>query len=156
GMALGDTVASDAPVRHAALFGYHGCHVNVTDGRYVYMRGPQPPDNRPLFEYTLMPTHIKSLFSVAELQDMELAPPFDFTKGCQTLKVEGLGSIGTLNPFMWGTLLYDLQNDPQQEHPIKDDAIERRMLDLLLDLMRKNDAPPEQYVRLGLPQDGEI
>ena len=47
----------------------HGGQVNVTDGRFVYMRGPAAePDrslfNQPLHEYTLMPAHLNSLFSV--------------------------------------------------------------------------------------------
>jgi hypothetical protein len=48
GAALRAVVAADRPVRAAALFGLHGGHVNVTDGRYVYMRGPHSPDNEPL------------------------------------------------------------------------------------------------------------
>jgi hypothetical protein len=118
------------------------------------MRAPTEPDNRPLFEYTLMPTHIRSPFSVAELQDIELAEPFSFTKGCRVMKIEGLG--WSLNSYLWGTLLFDLEKDPNQEHPIKDDEIEKRMIGLMVDLMRKNDAPPEQYTRLGLPRDGKI
>lgn len=156
GQSLAQTLVADTPVREAALFGYHGTHVNVTDGRYVYMRGPEPADNRPLDEYTLMPTHIKSLFTPAELRELELAEPFAFTKGLQTLKVEGLGSIGTLNPYLWGTLLFDLEQDPEQENPLKDDEIERRMLRLMIERMQANDAPASQYERLGLPADGAI
>ena len=40
GQPLAQTVADDTPVREAALFGMFGAQVNVTDGRYVYMRGP--------------------------------------------------------------------------------------------------------------------
>ncbi len=53
-----------------------------------------------------------------------------------------------LNQF--GHLLFDLQNDPQQLHPIHDDVIESRMIALLIQLMKDNDAPPEQFQRLGL------
>ena len=28
------------------------------------------------------------------------------------------------------------------------------MIGLMVNLMRQNDAPPEQYQRLGIPQDG--
>ncbi|MGJ5752788.1 sulfatase-like hydrolase/transferase [Streptomyces puniciscabiei] len=52
-------VADDTPVREAALFGIHGGHVNVTDGRYVYMRAPVSADNTPLEEHTLIPTHMR-------------------------------------------------------------------------------------------------
>lgn len=37
----------------AAIFGMFGGHVNITDGRRVYMRGPANADNTPLYEYTL-------------------------------------------------------------------------------------------------------
>jgi len=148
GVPLSETIVSDAPVREAALFGIHGGHVNVTDGRYVYMRAPIREDNSPLYEYTLMPTHMNVRFSVDELQDIQLAEPFSFTKGCRTMKILGR----TWNPaFPFGTLLFDLQNDPGQINPIKDDVIEERMLELMVDLMKRSDSPPEQFRRLGLP-----
>ncbi len=156
GHPLIETIRTDQPVRQAALFGYHGCHVNITDGRYVYMRGPADPENAPLFEYTLMPTHIKSPFAVAELQDLELAEPFDFTKGCKTLKIPAQGSLGSLNPYVWGSLLFDLEKDPVQENSIVDEEIELRLLNEMVELMRQTDAPPEQYQRLGLPETGPI
>ncbi len=89
GIPLRDSIAEDAPVRDAALFGVHGGHVNVTDGKYVYMRAPARADNSPLFEYTLMPTHMRHRFTVEELQEIELAEPFQFTKGCRTMKIKG-------------------------------------------------------------------
>jgi arylsulfatase A-like enzyme len=156
GRPLRETIAVDTPVREAALFGYHGCHVNITDGRHVYMRAPTRPDNHPLFEYTLMPTHIKHFFSTGELQDIQLVEPFSFSKGARLMKIEGLGSVGTLNPYLWGSLLFDLDADPEQLNPLQDEALERRLLGLMIDLMRASDAPPEQYERLGLPARGPL
>ena len=52
--------------------------MNVTDGNYVYMRDPVP-GNGPLFNYTQMPTHMRSLFSVKEMRTAELMPGFSFT-----------------------------------------------------------------------------
>ena len=43
--------------------GHHGTHVNITDGRYVYMRAPLTRENGPVYEYTLMPTHMRAMFS---------------------------------------------------------------------------------------------
>ena len=149
GLPLRDAVASNADTREAVLFGVHGGHVNVTDGRYVYMRAPAQPGNRPLNEYTLMPTHMRQPFGVDELQEMELAEPFAFTKNCQTLKIPGRG-WGHLDAHEFGTLLFDLESDPQQENPIEDDEVEQRMIGHLVRLMRENDAPPEQFERLGL------
>ena len=153
GKVLKDTINTDGKIRNAALFGYHGAHVNITDGRYVYMRSPIP-QNFPLYEYTLMPTHMRNMFSVNELKTMELAEPFSFTKGCKTMKIKARGIEG--NTYIYGTLLFDLQNDPKQENPIIDSEIEKRMIKLLIELMNKNDAPFEQYERLGIPIDGDV
>ncbi len=56
-----------------------------------------------------------------------------------------------MDPHRFGTLLFDLANDPQQEHPLKDPVIEKRMIEHLMRVMQANDAPREQYQRLGLP-----
>ncbi|NLG50199.1 MAG: sulfatase [Chloroflexi bacterium] len=153
GVPLRDTVASDQPVREAGLFGMFGAHVNVTDGRYVYMRGPdKAADNKPLFEYTLMPTHMRCMFSPEELQGATLVGPLPFTKGAPVLKIPAQQPKNRdLVSQELDTMLFDLQADPQQEHPIDDPAVEARMIEHLVRLMRENDAPEEQYQRLGLP-----
>ncbi|MHB9026524.1 MAG: sulfatase [Armatimonadota bacterium] len=153
GQPLRETVAADTPVREAGLFGTHGAQVNVTDGRYVYMRGSANPENMPLYNYTLMPTHMRHTFAVDELQDILLAEPFPFTKGCRTMRIAGQRP---LDPMVFPTQLFDLQADPAQEHPLDDPAVESRMIDHLTRLMRENDAPEEQYERLGLPLPVEI
>ncbi|GAA3630315.1 sulfatase [Microlunatus ginsengisoli] len=150
---LAAVARADRPLRDGALFGIHGGHVNVTDGRYVYMRAPERPDNAPLEEYTLMPTHMRGRFEVAEFADAELAPAFGFTKGVRPLRMTGRAAI---NPYAYGTLLFDLETDPGQRHPIVDDAIELRMIELLVTLMRANEAPESQFVRLGLPAIGAV
>ncbi|MFB8029202.1 MULTISPECIES: sulfatase-like hydrolase/transferase [unclassified Streptomyces] len=146
-------IAEDTPVREAGLFGMHGGHVNVTDGRHVYMRAPVDPGNAPLHEHTLMPTHMRGRFSPAELADLELAEPFAFTKGIRTLRVPGRTLF---NPYHHGTLLFDLENDPEQRAPLVDDEAELRMAGLMVELMRANDAPVGQYERLGLPAEGPV
>jgi len=60
------------------------------------------------------------------------------------------------NPYGHGTLLFDLETDPLQQHPIDDEALELRMAQLLVDGMRANEAPDEQYTRLGLPAHGDV
>jgi hypothetical protein len=147
GIPLGDAIAANAPTREAILFGLHGAHVNVTDGRYVYMRAPVSAENEPLFEYTLMPTHMRNFFGPEELQPLELAEPFSFTKGLRTLKTP---ARTWTNAHQFGHLLFDLAEDPQQERPLQDSVIEERMIRLMVRLMGENDAPAEQYVRLGL------
>ena len=153
GLPLSGTIESDKSIRRAGLFGVHGGHVNVTDGRYVYLRGPVRSDNQPLYDYTLMPSHMTHLFRVHELQSLQLAEPFTFTKGCKTMKIAA-GSL--INPYIYGTLLFDLETDPRQEKPINDPGIEKQMIEMMIELLKENDAPPEQFERLGLPQHGPV
>ncbi len=147
GQPLRDVINNDTPVHQAVLFGQHGAHINVTDGRYVYMRAPVSEDNTPLFDYTMMPTHMHNRFGVEELQDIQLAEPFDFTQGCRVMKIPTRKSN---YGHEYGTLLYDLENDPKQAKPIEDNIIEQQMIEHMVKLMQQNDAPPEQYERIGL------
>jgi arylsulfatase A-like enzyme len=151
GMPLRRTVADDRPVREAGLYGVHGGHVNVTDGRYTYFRAPVRPDNRPLYNYTHMPTHMRHTFGVEEMRTATLAEPFAFTKGCPTMRIDaGGGRWGDAHRF--GTLLFDIVNDPGQRTPLNDPDVERMMLEHLVRELKKNAAPAEQYERLGLSE----
>jgi len=151
GRPLRGVIERDEPVREAGLFGLHGGHVNVTDGRYVYMRAPaEGAANEPLYNYTHMPAHMRTPFSLEELRAVELADPFPFTKGCPTMRTPGRG-WGCRHAFR--TMLFDIGADPRQEHPLDDPAVEARMVRLLVQCMRANHAPAEQYQRLGLDPD---
>ena len=146
---LRDTIATDKPIRDAALFGVHGGQVNITDGRYLYYRAAANPD-APLNDYTLMPTGMRTPFTPAKLQNnIELADPFTFTKNCRTIKIRAT-SAGNRHPDTKRSLLYDLHSDPHQQTPITDPAIEKRLLGEMTKLMKACDAPSEQYHRLGL------
>ena len=46
--------------------------------------------------------------------------------------------------------LFDLKEDPGQKHPIDDAETEERLIRQMVGLMQENEAPAEQYVRLGL------
>ncbi|MFJ9173739.1 sulfatase [Streptomyces sp. NPDC102360] len=153
GRDLAAVARGDADPAEGALFGIHGGHVNVTDGRYVYMRAAAHRSNEPLEEHTLMPTHMTSRFSVAELADWQQAEPFTFTKGLSTMRINALSGWG--GSWTHGTLLFDLHDDPEQQRPLTDDTLELRMASLLCRLMRETDAPRSQYERLGLPHDTE-
>jgi arylsulfatase A-like enzyme len=151
GKDLAGTLARDDQVRDSLIFGHFGGHVNVFDGRYVYMRGFAGTANRPLYEYTLMPTKLAHTFDVAELQSIELREPFSFTKGCRVMKIAGFPQhVPRDVPYECETLLFDVQNDRAQQAPLADPVVERRMIGLLVRHMKENDAPAEQYVRLGL------
>jgi arylsulfatase A-like enzyme len=153
GASLRERVASDKPHRPAGLFGIFGGHVNVTDGKYIYMRAPAAPENGPLFEYTLMPNHMRGRFSPSELKELTLAEPFSFTQDVPTLKIPARGMQAAHG---FGTMLFDVENDPKQEQLLVDDEVERRMIGLLIEWMKWNDSPREQFERLGLPFEGPV
>ncbi len=152
GKPLAATIADDTPVREAAIFGVHGGQVNVTDGRYVYMRAGNL-ENGPLYNYTLMPTHMRHTFGVNELEGdrIQLAEPFSFTKQVRTMKIPSWPWFNdSRHPDCGRNLLYDLEADSGQLNPIDDPQTESRMIDLMVKLMKACDAPSEQYERLGL------
>lgn len=170
-------IEKDLPIRDYALFGIHGAHVNVFDGRYVYMKAPVSEENAPLNEYTTMPTHMRTLFSVGELRKAEAVSgdTFSFTKGCPVWKIpKGNGSgdrdfsdllingkdseearhidnNSLVNAANFGDLLFDMSADPRQESPLKDPELEARMANLMKRAMKENECPPEQFERIGLP-----
>jgi len=148
---LGPVLADDRGVREAAIYGIHGGQINVTDGRWVYMKASADEAGLPLYDYTLMPTRMRSRFSVEEVQRLEgFAEPFSFTKGCPTMKFGCNGYFGR-HELLWRDLLYDLSDDPEQIGPLDNPQQERRMRDHLARLMAECDAPREQYERVGLP-----
>ncbi len=147
---------TDSDIRRGALFGYFGGAVNVTDGRYTYHRFPPDLRNQEIYQYTLMPTHIWEHFSTEELSAAQLADPFPFTKGSPLLKVPVTERSPMFNNYGPGALLenetrlYDLDRDPGQNTPMSDAGIERRMEELMRDLMTENDAPPEALARIEI------
>ncbi|MFC0681514.1 sulfatase-like hydrolase/transferase [Lysobacter korlensis] len=153
GRPLSTLLSDGSPIRETGLFGSFGGHVCITDGRYVYMRSSATAENAPLYEHTLMPTHLHSRFTPVELADAELVPPFPFTKNAPLLRTRGFG-VGS--PYNFGTLLYDIESDPAQLEPLRDPDLELRMAGLLVEAMRQNSAPPSQFERLGLPVEGPV
>jgi len=137
------------------IFGYFGGAVNVTDGRHTYHRFPEDLRAQEIYQYTGMPTHLSSRFTPEELSTATLAKPFGWTKSVPLLKVPVIERSPMFNNYGPGALiecdtrLYDLAEDPGQEKPIRDGAIEARMIDLMQARMAANEAPPEAFSRLG-------
>jgi len=111
------------------------------------MRNFVNDDNSPLNQYTLIPLNMRSPFATKDLKNATLQNPFSFTKGCPVLKIP---VNKMFDKRQEGHKLYDIDNDPDQNNPIDDPEIEERMIKLMIELMKKNDAPLEQYERLGL------
>lgn len=148
GINLRETIAADATVRKTGLFGFFGEGVNITDGRYVYMRAPVGQDNAPLNVYTLVPNDMYSRFSVERLRQAEtVRPDWAFLKGCPILKVPG-ASRNRVRPERH--LLYDLHKDPDQGEVCSDEKQAEVMKNHLERMLAESDAPDDQYERLGL------
>jgi arylsulfatase A-like enzyme len=163
GKPLRQVVERDSPIREYAIFGYFGSQVNITDGKYLYMHSAEHPE-APLYEYTLMPMHMRNMFSVKELQGMELSRPFRFTKGCRLMRIPGTALTGNTHSF--GSALYNLKTVPEKDilprkpeadenHLLEEPGTVVRMKEAIGAYMEKNDAPEEAYYRLGIPKKGE-
>ena len=157
GTSLLPLLETDGPGHDAILYGQFGAAINITDGRYTYFRYPKDVAAENLNQYTLMPTHIMSMFSVEELKNMEVAAPFDFTQGVPIMKVPVISE----SPFFQRhgaavlvdchTRLFDLETDPNQTNPIKNPDAENRLARKMVEIMQDNDAPKELYQRFELP-----
>jgi hypothetical protein len=147
--------ADGKAIRDYALFGQHGAHVNITDGKYVYMRAAVPGRESCLYNYIQFPASYSGAIDSEVMRTARIHSGFSFTKGSPVLRIQGGSGIKTLsfppkNLFEDGSLLFDVQNDPKQLVPLKDREIEDRMIKAMIQLMLDNDCPEEQYERLGL------
>ena len=143
--------------RDAALFGYFGGAVNITDGRYTYHRFPADLAAQDIYQYTLMPTHMITPFTPEELSGATLSKPFSWTKNAPLLKVPVIDR----SPWYMGhgpgallerdTRLYDLANDPGQMKPLHNRDVEQHLINRMRQLMTANDAPIEAFHRLSWP-----
>ena len=114
------------------------------------MKAPASEENTPLYEYTDMPCHMRDPFSVQELSQAELIDGFPHMNGAKVMKIP---TRTYFSAYKYGTRLYDLQQDPQETHPIEDAAVVRRLEDAMVRMMKENEAPEEQYERIGLKTD---
>src|SRR5699024_9275803 len=132
----------NAAAHDYALFGYFNGPINITDGRYVYMRA-RVDDAVQMHQYTLMPTAMDNRLPVERLRQAERAPPFPFPKGCPTFRIPVPAQNGKLP--RGGHRLYDLAADPKQTQPVEEGETEARLLRAMGRLLAENDAPEAVY-----------
>ncbi|WP_238368666.1 sulfatase [Mesobacterium pallidum] len=145
--------------RETAILGMFAGPVCVTDGRFTYFLFPGSADPSSLPLYTLMPSHLEEMFSIAELASAEMSAGFDFTKGAPLMRVtmpRANGSSGIDIGANWakGNVLYDLATDPGQVRPVKDARTVDRLTAAILEHFAAHDAPDELYRHYGLSQPG--
>jgi arylsulfatase A-like enzyme len=142
------------------IYGYYGKSVNLTDGRHTYFRVPANEANTPLNIYASLPTTLRQYMGIQDLSDPRLvehgrflswtdypvykipAQNFDFKNDSQTFSVRG--------PYNTENLLFDIQTDYEQLHPLQDPDLEQQFTEILKTELGRHDSPPEQYERLGL------
>lgn len=158
GKSLLPVVREEKEIHDYILFGYFGKHVNITDGRYVYMRSGRTTEDC-LNNYTLVPLHMFHPFTVEELAlaDRKLSDDFSFTKGAPIMKIPTSGATSPNNTcyqyeehMKYGDILFDLETDPQQKQPIHDEEEVNRLKAAMKKMLQENEAPGELYTRIDL------
>ena len=145
GRDLTPVLVDDTRIRDYALFGTHGEFVNITDGRYIYMRCPDTSVRR--YDYTLMPTKMRVRYPVEALKHQTLEKPFSFTKEVSVLKIP-VGQSSTIRLDNFDTMLFDTLKDPGQKLPVEDLELELSMIHALQKLMAENDAPGDAFAAM--------
>jgi len=137
-----------------------GRQVNLCDGRYTYFRSAVRPDNTPLSVYTAMPSTINHYWDPEHLSDIRLIEAGRFLSWTDYPVFKIPNTITQLSDFSHDfkqrdeivahNLLFDLESDPGQEHPLADLDLEQAVCRKLRQVMIAHDSPPEQFERLGI------
>lgn len=147
GHSLLSVIKDDHPIREAGLFGSFGGAINVTDGQHVYIRSCINSKNEPAYEYTLMPTKLRGFLSLNALKNTTLTNEFECFDHTNVLKIK---SSGFMSSYRFGNKLFDLQTDSTQSKPLDDINLELEMIEKMRKVMVENEAPSEQYERIGI------
>lgn len=144
-------------VREWAIGGVWGNWVQVTDGTRKYARAPVDT-NAPLSmwsnRWSTMPVHWTE-FDTLPAPDrrawLDTMPGSEVPVLRQPFEPGDRLPLWTAGEHIVGRHhLYDLAEDPTEQHNLVGTDLETEMLDLLRTALTAVDAPGEQYVRLGL------
>lgn len=146
GSSLTPIIENDTAIHDTILYGVHGGHTQIFDGRYVLMKAPNGT-NEPLVNITLMPTNMRTLYERDVLVGGTLVEGSRFTNDIPALKYFETSSM---NPSQYGDLLFDMINDPNQQCNVQDEQLMQKMCMKLKNAMEKVQAPEEEFIRIGL------
>ena len=156
GRSLVPLITGDATsVREHVLAGVWGREVHVIGDDVKYARAPVG-DNAPLSlwsnRWSTMPIHT--------FPDVRLPAPddrawLDRMPGSNVPVIRQPYAPGDMLPFWaWGSFdgnhVYDLADDPVEEHNLRGTPMEKEAADRLREALREIDAPDDQLTRLGL------
>ncbi len=139
----------------AVLFGQFGAAINFTDGRHSYFLYPVEGMADELYQYTLMPTHMRSFFERIEFEGAEVVDDLAWARGFPVwrlrMRPDAKANMVSRYPLLDARdALYDLDADPGQTRPLDDPATARACRDRIAVLLKENDAPAEMFARFGL------
>ena len=145
--------------REDVIFGYFGMAMNITDGRYVYMRNPVNEDAGPLYAYTAMPTGGLKTWYPREVYDkVEMGRYYGHTYNLPLYKIPTTGKVPKHHPdeasYAGRNQMFDILEDPAQNHPMHDTARESRFIERITHHLKSCEAQTEQYTRLGISYPG--
>lgn len=155
GRSLLPAVAGTADATHdGVLFGQFGAALNYTDGASTYFLYPDGEDH-PLFQYTLMPTHMRTFFEQIEFAGASFVDDVPYAMGFPVMRIpmhrEARANMVARYPLLDARdALYDLAADPRQENPLDDAARADRCRTEIARLLAQHAAPAELYTRFGL------
>ncbi|MGI6366958.1 MAG: sulfatase [Anaerolineae bacterium] len=134
-----------APGRPWALYGWFGRNVNISDGRFTYLRAANA-DNAPLYQHGCMASTHGRYWPREAFAEIEAGRYLPYTD----MPVFRLPVHQPTTPLLAQSHLYDREVDPAQEVDLVGTAAEPPMRALLERALREVGAPPEQFQRLGL------
>ena len=145
GCSLTPLLAEDRPHHDAVLYGYFAKDINWTDGRMTYCRQPLPGST--VHHHTALAVHaavggMREPFEKAEVGKFLPQAPIPVYR--VELPSKRHADAPDFNP------IYDVQDDPQQERPIRDEAVEVDLAAKLTAALDAVEAPACQYTRTGL------
>ena len=149
GETLKGVLENNDPInRQAAIYGWFGMPVNVTDGKYTYFRAAERESNDPLLAHYQIPTTYNHHDVLPTFfQNPEIGQFLPWTK-------QPVFRCNWNYMKRWRTVeksqLYNIESDPGQENDLAGTEIEKKYIELLRETMKKYDAPPSQFERLGL------
>lgn len=131
--------------RKGVLYGVYGKAVNVATRQYRYYRAPNI-QNKPLYQYTAMPTAFRKYLRTACPSEIECGRYLPYTQ-FPVFKIPASLKRGE---FIQNSLLFDVEHDPSQNTPLNDSTLEQNMIALLKVLLNGYGSPKEQFERLEL------
>jgi hypothetical protein len=146
------------PLRDDGIFGYFGLALNITDGRFVYMRHPVHENLGPLHAYTSMPVGgLNRWYPRSEYERVEMGRYFGHTYNLPMYKFPATGQVprhheGEVS-YVGRHLLFDILEDPRQLSPLADPAQEAHFKRRIAAHLAACEAPAEQYERLGIGRE---